>query len=236
MPVPTLFIFTAVAIEAKAVATALGMRYPTPGKPVTKQLGNCAVSLYIVGIRAKAVRQGIGGDAPSCVLMAGLAGALDPTLAIGDLIIDDLPEGMAMPCGCRQGGICTQDGIVATLEEKARLFADTGAIAVEMENATVRTWAGRLGAAFVAIRAISDRADQTLDPKVLALVDEWGRPRILAIAKMLASRPSSIAHLIRLGKDSKEAAQQLGEAVSEFVIKYVKSHRSRPAEGSRIRQ
>jgi hypothetical protein len=224
MPVPTLFIFTAVAMEAKAVATALGMGYSTPGRPVTKRLGNCAVSIYLVGLRAKAVRQGIGGDAPSCVLMAGLAGALDPTLAIGDLIIDDLPDGIAMPQACRKGKICTQDAIVATPEEKAKLFADTGAVAVEMENATVRNWAGRVGAAFVAIRAISDRADQTLDPRVLALVDEWGRPRILAVTKILVSRPSLIPHLIRLARDSKEAAQQLGEAVSEFVIKYVKSH------------
>jgi nucleoside phosphorylase len=226
MPAPTLFIFTAVAMEAKAVATALGMRFPMPGKPVTKQLGNCAVSIYLVGLRAKAVRQGIGEVAPNCVLMAGFAGALDPSLIIGDLIIDDLPEGMAMPRGCRKGRMCTQDWIIATPEEKAKLFADTGAVAVEMENATVRTWAKRLRAEFVAIRAISDRADQTLDPQVLTLVDEWGRPRILAIAKTLISRPLLLPHLIRLGRDSKAAALQLGEAMSEFVIKYVKSHRN----------
>ena len=151
------------------------------------------------------------------VIMTGLAGALDPALQIGDVVVDcdlELPDFGRL---LRRGRIHGADRIVATPHEKAELHRQTGALAVEMEGAIVRKWAKELGASFIGIRSISDRADQTLDPAVLALVDEWGRPRWGRIPGTLLRRPWLLPQLIRLGRDSQRAARRLGAAVRALV-------------------
>lgn len=149
--------------------------------------------------------------------MAGLAGALAPELAVADLIVDEWFERIALPIGAKRGKIYTADRIAARPGDKAALYEQTGALAVDMENAVVRDWARKNGAEFGAIRAISDRADQMLDPMVLNLVDSWGRPKPLSVLSTLILRPSLLPHLLRLGADSKKAARRLGEAVRQVV-------------------
>src|SRR5207302_1564302 len=121
------------------------------------------------------------------------------------------------PAGVRRGPIHTDNQVVATPRQKADLRSQTQALAVDMENSTVREWARQRGAEFGAIRAISDRADQTLDPAVLRLIDAWGRPRPVAIARTVLRRPSLIPHLTRLGADSKLAATRLGGAIRQLI-------------------
>jgi adenosylhomocysteine nucleosidase len=218
---PMLMIFTAVALEAKAVAEALGMKCPRPGQGVSRDLGGHTVSIHLIGIGGKGVRDvPLQVEGVSCVVMAGLAGALDPSLRLGDVVIDEMPEGMGLNLRVRRGRIYTSERIVPTPGEKAELFARTGAMAVDMENSIVREWAGRHGVAFAAIRAISDRADQSLDPAVVRLVDQWGRVRPITLVRTLLGRPSLVPALLRLGADSKTAARQLGLAVKEFVKEY----------------
>lgn len=221
MAEPTLMIFTAVALEARAVAGALGMDCPGAGRGVRRQAGGHSVSIHLIGIRGKGVHDvPLPAEGASCVIMAGLAGALDPSLGIGDVVIDHVAEGMGVSLRATRGRIYTSERIVATPKEKAELFASTEAIAVDMENSIVREWARLHGVAFAAIRAISDRADQSLDPAVLRLVDEWGRPRLAGIFRTLVRKPTLIPKLIRLGADSKTAARQLGVAVSELVREF----------------
>lgn len=204
---------TAVLIEAKAIANALGMKCPKPGELVSADRDGVAVTLGLTGVSAKRMPEA----AADCVLMAGLAGALDPDLNVGDRVVDDWPEGWPPPAGARRGTIHTASHVAATPTHKADLFAQTSALAVDMENLAVREWARRQGAAFGAIRAISDRADQHLDPAVLTLVDPWGRAKPLAIVQTLLRRPGLIPHLLRLGRDSKAAARRLGECVASLV-------------------
>lgn len=210
---PTLLILTAVILEARALADALEMTCPAPDRLSKAGRKGITITLGITGISATQ----LPGEAADCVIMAGLAGALDPSLAIGDLVVDDWPEQMAPPAGSKRGAIHASPRIAADPAEKARLFAHTEARAVDMESAAVRAWAGRQGAAFGAIRAISDRADQALDPAVLTMVDAWGRPRPATIGRALLRHPRLIPQLVRLGVDSKRAARRLGQALREVV-------------------
>lgn len=210
----TLLILTAVSLEANAIAAALEMPRPSPGHSTTKCFGELSVSLHLAGIRARSLPPEPG----SWVVMTGLAGALDPSVAVGDIVIDDFPAAWGEPPPCRRGRIVSADNIVATPVQKAELHRATGAMAVDMETAIVREWAKRHGAGFIALRAISDRADQTLDPSMMRLVDRWGRPRGLTIAIQLFRRPSLILPLLRLGADSKLAAHRLGIAIRELVL------------------
>lgn len=203
----TLLILTAVMTEARAIAKAAGASCPKPNQPSQWKQHDTHVTLALVGVSARQLPI----EAADAVIMAGLAGALDPSLAIGDLIIDDWPEGMPLPASAKRGAIHTARDIAATPVQKAELFAQTHAAAVDMENAIVRQWALRHGAAFGAVRAISDRADQALDPVVLTFIDQWGRPRPGRILSALLSRPSLLPALLRLGSDSKNAAGRLGD-------------------------
>ena len=223
------------------------MECPAPSRPSAQDREGLSISLAVIGVCAR----DLPPEAADVVIMAGLAGALDPSLAVGDLIIDDWPTGLVLPAGAKRGSIHSAAKIAATPQEKRDCFAQTHALAVDMENAAVREWArrsfqrssidasgggaarlpsgempsGRLGASFGAIRAISDRADQSLDPVVLRLVDAWGRPRILQILRTLVVRPALLPHLMRLGADSKKAAARLGTACNETVSRMVQAAR-----------
>jgi hypothetical protein len=182
-----LHIFTAIRAEARALRAV-----------VPKD-----AELTVIGIRAVRLPRQI--DARG-IILAGFAGALDPILGVGDIVRDDPP-----------GSIYTSSDIVATAREKADLFARTGARAVDMENATVRRFAEQIGVPFFGIRAISDTANEDLDPRVLRFVDETGRPRPAAIAKGLLLRPALIPTLNRLRINSAIAGRALAVAVRTFL-------------------
>jgi adenosylhomocysteine nucleosidase len=99
------------------------------------------------------------------------------------------------------------------------LFAETGALAVDMEQAVVRR-AAPAGVPVVGLRAISDPADMGIDPAVLQFIDETGRPRPVEAAKTLLRRPKLIPHVVRLNSNSQKALRQLGLGVAAVVIRY----------------
>lgn len=182
-----LHIFTAIRAEAAAIRGIL------PD----------GVELTIIGIRAVRLPQHVDARA---IILAGFAGALDPALAIGDIVQDSPP-----------GTIYTSSEIVATAAEKAALFRRTGAKAVDMETAIVRNFAERLGARFVGIRAISDTAREDVDPLVLKFIDETGRLRPHAIATALIRKPAVVRTLHRLRANTAVAGRSLAAAVGIFL-------------------
>src|ERR1700744_1849034 len=94
----TIVIFTALGMETKAVERALrGIRRPVQ-----------VHTIGIGGIRVPSVlAKNIG-----VLIMAGMAGALDPGLNIGDIVLDD-PKGIVpADLPMRRGKICTADALV----------------------------------------------------------------------------------------------------------------------------
>lgn len=155
------------------------------------------------------------------IFLVGLAGALDPALAIGDVVIDrgaaSLPAGIPF----RQSAIHASDGIIATPAQKAELHRQTGAAAVDMESNAVRSLATSYGVPFISVRAISDTAVQSLDPQVLGMVDAFGRPRPASIAAALIRRPALIPELRRLGMNASAAATAAAKAVRILIETHV---------------
>jgi nucleoside phosphorylase len=195
-------ILTALRLETRAVARALGLRTREKGLSAKGTVGDIEVELMTVGLRAARLPAVVPNDV-KFIIMAGLGGGLDPSLRVGDVVTGD--------------GIHTSAEAALTPERKAELFCRTGARVVDMETAIVRRWAEAAGVPFIAIRAVSDAADEAIDPGVLALVDEVGRPRAFAVARYLLSRPSGIRRLLRLGAASRAAGERLGEAVREII-------------------
>jgi adenosylhomocysteine nucleosidase len=193
-----ILIFTAVTIEARSIQRTVRL----PGTKV-----------QAVGIGAKHLPEPSQLKEIQLILLCGVAGALDPSLAIGDVVLDD-PDGLCINRPIyRRGQIHTSSRIIATPQEKAGLFAETGALAVDMEQQIVRDFAKPLGIRVIGLRAISDTAGEILDPAVVGLVDELGRAKPLAIASTLIRRPTLIPYLNRLNANTKLALKNLADTV-----------------------
>jgi hypothetical protein len=165
------------------------------------------------------------------VIMAGLAGGLDPALRVGDVVLDDCPPEFVPDAPLRRGKIHCSEELIATPGDKKALFEKTGALAVDMESAGARELATRLNVPFVSIRAISDATCDALDPAVLSLVNEYGRAKPLAIASTLLRRPSLIPQLRQLDSKSKLAVNILADCVSA-IARRAKEARSSPYDNA----
>jgi hypothetical protein len=210
-------IFCAVEFEARAVRRALAdfRISPSPGTPGEGWGEGSAPVIHTIGIKAKFLPKQLPNNA--VIIMAGLAGGLDPSLKIGDVLIDSLSDISPPELSYPRGLIHTADRIVPTPADRAALFAQTGAQAVDMENAHVRAFAKAFEIPYLGIRAISDCATDTLNPAVARFIDELGRVKPTALARELIRRPKLALELNQLRKASTLAVNNLAAAVRTLV-------------------
>jgi nucleoside phosphorylase len=220
MPEAAVLICVAIQLEADAVAQALGLTLDTDRTTAKGDIGNnVAVELKLIGVGASRLPARLDAGTCSLVISAGLAGALDPALKCGDVVVDGATE-MVSGSTCadaKRGRIHHADGIVSTPAQKAELFARTGAIAIDMESEKIARLARDSDIAFLAFRAISDCADEVVDPAVLSLVDPLGRAKTGAVLSALARRPALLKQLLRLRSHSNLALDRLGSALKDFL-------------------
>jgi hypothetical protein len=204
-------------METQAIAWALGYGgLPADGAlTIPAKAPRPAVELFTIGIRAVNLPAGLSADSVSGIIVAGLGGALEPALAVGDVIVDG--ETGNVPEAYRRRKIYTSATLVSSVDEKKRLFEQTGASVVDMETAIVREHAAKLGVGVLAIRAISDAADHAIHPAVATFVDPVGNPKPASIALGLARRPWLIGQMLRLNAHSSLALNNLGAAVAAIV-------------------
>jgi hopanoid-associated phosphorylase len=155
----------------------------------------------------------------------GIAGALDPSLRPGDLIIGsavNTADGIRIPVDqkwlahlaihltpARVADVAGRDEIAATAGQKAMLHRDSGAACVDQESHWVAdaAHAGRIP--FIVVRAIADRAGDNLPPAVLAGLDTQGRPRTGAVIGALLSNPLQLPGLVRVALQTNRALRSL---------------------------
>ncbi len=222
MSQPRFLILTALLPEAQTLATALSL-------PRVRELRYCwagpQITLVNVGLRATRLASitPLLADTPSFqhIILAGISGALSPGLAVGDVLLD---AGEASPppaiAGVTQGKICTSTELIATPAAKAALRAKTACDAVDMEGDTVRAFLAARGLGLLHLRAISDSAEQALDPRFVHLVDDRGRPRIGRAVAFLLSHPGKMAELLRLQRATQLALSKLGAALRLIIAAY----------------
>jgi hypothetical protein len=169
---------------------------------------------------------------PKLVLFAGYAGALSPELKVGDLVLADAivnetghrwPTTWPGPLGVgswnpplHRGSILTADRLIATVEDKSWLHEKHGAIAVDMESAAFASRCAKHGVPFGVLRAVSDDARTPLSP-VLASLLAGGAVSPWRLLTTIARRPRIIAELLRLGRYTKHASNQLGAGLGELL-------------------
>jgi adenosylhomocysteine nucleosidase len=158
----------------------------------------------------------------------GLAGGLDPRLQAGTICLPSvvvLRDGATFATDVHwreilaaaisqhlcvvSGKLLTSAAAIEDVAAKAAAFAETGAVAVDMESAGVAQIAASKRLPFVAVRAIVDTAGDTLPRAVMAAGTE-GRVRLARLLFGIVRSPREIAPVMRLAQRYRAAIRALG--------------------------
>src|SRR4030088_2242521 len=197
---------TCLALEARI---ALG-----PGVSVI-----CTHASQLIAALERAAKRGASG-----IISFGIAGGLAPHLAAGDWVVGSrvrteeecFPTDRAwarallaaLP-GAVHAEIIGADAPVAHPQEKRRLHARTGAVAVDNESHVAARIAAAYRIPFAACRAIIDSAHRDLSPAAMVGVRPDGTPDVLAVFRSVAKQPSQLPALIRTAVDARIAGAAL---------------------------
>ncbi|NIQ00365.1 MAG: hypothetical protein GWM98_07985, partial [Nitrospinaceae bacterium] len=159
----------------------------------------------------------------------GYAGALDPALRVGDLVVADkviyldtlqthsLPETPPeSPSEVCRGTLLTVDTPAARPQEKKELRDQYSAVAVDMETAALAEEAQARNLPFLSVRCITDTADQELID-CSHLVAEDGDVSKLKAGWHILTHPGDLKGMIDLGKNAQKATAHLTVYVTHLL-------------------
>ncbi len=215
--------------ELRPLARALRLRpEPVEDLPAWRDDRVVAVAVGVGPARAGAgAARVLDAVAAQRVVITGVAGALDDSLEVGDLvrpfIVVDVRSGVV-----RTPSTPAPDGgVLATVEwvhvsgkgpiggRDVRLPA--GTTAVDMETAAIAAACEAKGIPWDVVRAVSDLAG-TLTQEVASLLRPDGRADIFKAAHLVLRDPRTLRRLVRLGLDSARAVRvATGAVVSELT-------------------
>ena len=107
------------------------------------------------------------------------------------------------------GAILGLDRMLSSPQEKADACARSGALAIDMESHHVARAAAERGLPFVAVRAVSDRAQEALPAIMASFVDGEGQTKMSAVLAALILGRVGLGALLQAGRASKRAHQAL---------------------------
>jgi adenosylhomocysteine nucleosidase len=175
-----------------------------------------------VAIRAGMVAE-LSSSKLEAVVAAGWCGALHPALRECEIFVAtevlDVASGERFSCGVvaakgsafTTGVLVAQDRVANDSAEKAKLAAEYGAQAVDMESAGIAARAKRAGLPFFCIKAISDRADESFPFDLNRMRTPEGRISRGRIIVQAVTHPNQVPSLFRLKRRTRDAAHNLGE-------------------------
>ena len=164
-----------------------------------------------------------GRNLIGAVISTGFCGALDPRLALGEIVeatsVVDLDTDRQYPsraistsAGRISGVVLSTDRVAVTVEDKAKLRMHyNDASVVEMEAAAVAPWAAARDIPFYCVRVVSDCAGYAFPFDMNQMRDAEGRFELSKIAMTALRRPfSRIPGLLKINRNCRVAEQKLG--------------------------
>jgi nucleoside phosphorylase len=206
------------------------------------EIGGAEVGVVLTGVGARQARlgfpRGTWDDSESLAfcISSGLAGALKPNYQIGQVlaartVLAETPRtdaesaGMdssaplisfASECGATLvDRFYTAEHVVAKAEEKRHLGLT--ADAVEMESFEILRVAAEDGIPAIAVRAISDASDEDLPLDMSEIFTDGGQVSFPRVLGQVALHPGAVPGLVKLGKQSKIAAESLARFLDQYV-------------------
>ena len=165
---------------------------------------------------------------PGLILCTGFAGGLAPQLHPADLVVAEnlsTPEllSRARECSssavpCHFGPVASRTEPVESVEAKAALYRETGALAVDMESETVAGACRAAGVPLLVVRTISDPADVPLPVPFAHWFDvARQQPRTLGLLKYLATHPHRIIPFAGFVRGLAPARRSLADFLVHFL-------------------
>jgi adenosylhomocysteine nucleosidase len=158
----------------------------------------------------------------------GMAGGLDPALAAGTIFLpsevialhgatiptarvwrERLRDAVAAHGPVAQGKLLTTAKAIGSVADKAALFRETGAAAVDMESLAIAEVAQTREVPFIAVRVVVDSARHSLPQAVTVAADSAGHLHMWRLIGALARAPGDLAPLIRLARCYRAASRSL---------------------------
>jgi adenosylhomocysteine nucleosidase len=211
------------------------------------QVGRAIVDFVTTGmgaVNAERIADTVISEKYSFCIISGFAGALKPSVKLGDIIASEKVQHHATPqteiCDAnlvahasedgatRIATLLTTDHVVNTATEKNQLsaFAD----AVDMESFAILHVANKKKVPSAVVRVISDSFDRDMPAELDTVVDPQGHVKIAGVVRYVAKHPLMVPALVRLGRDSKTAAEALAHFLESYVNKLsVATHGNPPA-------
>lgn len=187
---------------------------------------------------AEATETLVLGHQPKWVISAGFAGALVPELHRHDIVLADSlvdtagnrlaldlkvdPASLAQMPRVHVGRLLTADRMIASPDEKRSLGQRHGALAVDMESFAVAEVCRRLQTRFLAVRIISDPANEQLPRDVEHLIHQKTYAgRFGAALGTIVNRPSSLKDMLRLKENALVASDRLANFLASTIEQLV---------------
>ena len=164
----------------------------------------------------------------------GMAGGLNPALVAGTVFLPSeivsnegaavvtaprwrrrLSEAIAAQSGSPpadlvvEGRLLTSSRAIGSLADKATLFRQTGAAAVDMESLAIAEIAQTHQLPFIAVRVIVDSAGDALPRAVTAAADSEGHLQVWRLMGALLRTPADLGPLLRLAQRYRAANRSL---------------------------
>jgi adenosylhomocysteine nucleosidase len=196
--------------------------------------GSNEVTVLLTGIGGENAEKGMLSlpiEMHDVCISTGLAGALESGLKPGDVVVtrtsktldqklrvnsDAVLVDFAVACGARAANVSLTSGkVVSTADEKNELSA-RGSI-VEMETSHVLAAAEKHHLPVVAVRAISDAADEDLPVDFERILDSHGHLKYGGLLKEVGLHPYRLAPLIKFAGQSRAAAGSLADFLDRFI-------------------
>lgn len=200
------------------------------------RIGGVVVGVVLTGAGPAHARQAASAgfrkeDRETLLISAGLAGALKPAYAVGEVLAarnviseafgeNALPSAelvsIAKQCGATiVESFFTASTVVRTAASKTAL--GSRADAVEMESFEILNRAAAFGFSRVAIRAVSDRCDEDLPLDMSRVFTNSGQVSVSRVLGQVARRPAAVPGLVRLAQHSKKAAESLARFLDSYI-------------------
>jgi adenosylhomocysteine nucleosidase len=174
---------------------------------------------------------------PSTLVSIGYAGAVQPGLNVGDLVIADTiieekkkgkyspnsdwlnrAKGVSCPEGFKAvvGGLLTVDNVIHDSQSKQELGKNYSVQAVEMETSAIAKVAEEKDVPLLSLRVISDRLDQELLDSSSFLGSD-GEISTLKAGWYVLTHPGSIESALSLRSQTQIATQALTKFLSDLL-------------------